>query len=135
MACYRTLYRAIRQDLVASCHGIYRGGLAVHAALAAMAGEVGMTLDLAKVPQDKTAPAAGDVALLFAETPGRFIVTIDPKDRSAFEAIMKGVAFACVGAVTTQPFLVVANTRGHEIIRTPVSALKKAWKEPFKDLR
>ena len=42
MARYRALAQAIGQGLVASCHGIYRGGLGVHLAMKAMAGELGL---------------------------------------------------------------------------------------------
>ena len=47
---YRALQTAIADSLTASVRGIYRGGLAIHAALAAMAGGLGLSLDLAKIP-------------------------------------------------------------------------------------
>jgi phosphoribosylformylglycinamidine synthase len=46
MKLYRALNRAIEEELVASCHGIYRGGLGVHLALVAMGGGLGMDIDL-----------------------------------------------------------------------------------------
>ena len=42
--------KAIDQELVASAHGVYRGGLGVHLALVAMGGNLGMDLDLAIGP-------------------------------------------------------------------------------------
>jgi phosphoribosylformylglycinamidine synthase len=79
---YRALTRAIEKDLVASAHGIYRGGLGVHLAMVAMGGNLGMRLSLGKVP-------AGDVlrndSLMFSESAGRFIVTVDPENQTEFE--------------------------------------------------
>ena len=36
---YHTLFQAIREGLVSSCHAVSRGGLAVHLAMLTMAGE------------------------------------------------------------------------------------------------
>ena len=47
---YLRLHRAMKEDLVSSCHTVTRGGLAVHLALAAMGGELGMDVDLDRVP-------------------------------------------------------------------------------------
>ena len=46
---YRKVHEAIRQGLVSSVHGIYRGGFGVHLALCAMAGELGVTADVSKM--------------------------------------------------------------------------------------
>ena len=45
---YNALFAAIRQGLVASAHGIYRGGLGVHLAMIAMGGNLGLDIDLSK---------------------------------------------------------------------------------------
>ncbi len=131
MPCYRALSQAIREELVASCHGIYRGGLGVHLALAAMAGGLGMTIDLSKV---STVGVEKDHTILYSETPGRFIVTIAPNDRSSFESLMDGTPFACVGSVSETTDLVISGRNGKAIIRLSVSQLKAAWKGTFGDL-
>ena len=128
MELYHAVSRAIREELVASCHGIYRGGLAVHLALVAMAGELGMTVDLSMVP---AVDAGQDHVLLYSESPGRFIITIDPKHRSSFESVMEGLPCACIGRVSGKQELVIKGLKGKEIIRLPVSELKAAWKRPF----
>jgi phosphoribosylformylglycinamidine synthase len=131
MACYRALNRAIEQELVASCHGIYRGGLGVHLALVAMAGNLGLTIDLAKVPRAST---ERDDSVLFSESPGRFIVTIDPKDRSAFESFMEAVPCSSVGVVSDGKDLVINGLKDNERIRLSIAQLKAAWKGTFEDL-
>ena len=70
---YRALSSAIENRLVASCHGIYSGGLGVHLAMVAMAGNLGMAIDLSRLPLEE--PLRDDQAL-FSESAGRFIVTV-----------------------------------------------------------
>jgi len=47
---YAAFHLAMEQGLMASAHALSRGGLAVHLALVAMAGELGMEVDLHDVP-------------------------------------------------------------------------------------
>jgi len=58
---YRALHRAIREELVASAHGVYRGGLGIHLVLCAIGGGtgLGMTIDLAAVPWDARNTGSG----------------------------------------------------------------------------
>lgn len=128
MQCYRALHQAIKEELVASCHGIYRGGLGIHLAMAAMGRGLGIAIDLSKVPR---ADAEQNHVVLYSESPGRFIVTIDPKDGSSFESLMNNLPCACIGTVTEGPDLVIHGLKGETLIRVPVSALKAAWKRPF----
>lgn len=131
MRLYRVLAKAIQMDLVASAHGIYRGGLGVHLALKAMAGGLGMDVDLSSVP---TGDALGDDQLLYSESAGRFIVSIDPKNQMAFEEVFNGYPVAMVGRVTAEPRLTIRGSEGKNIIELTVPALKKAWQKPFGNL-
>ena len=128
MQCYRALNQAIKEELVASCHGVYRGGLGIHLAMVAMGRNLGMTIDLSQVPRTD---AEQNHVVLYSESPGRFIVTIDPKDRSSFESVMNKLPRACIGTVSEGPDLVIHGLKGESLIRVPVSALKAAWKRPF----
>ncbi|MCK4727354.1 MAG: phosphoribosylformylglycinamidine synthase, partial [Desulfobacterales bacterium] len=131
MKCYRALSQAIKEELLASCHGIYRGGLGVHLALVSMGGGLGMTVDLSGVPR---VDAEQDHVILYSETPGRFIVTIDPKDRSSFESVMDAVPYGCVGTISEGPELVINGLKGESLINVSVFELKAAWKGPFGEL-
>jgi phosphoribosylformylglycinamidine synthase len=128
MKLYRALSGAIQEELVASCHGIYRGGLGVHLALVAMGGGQGMNIDLSRVLR---ADADQDHVILYSESPGRFIVTVDPKHRSSFEAHFHMLPYACVGTVSNGPDFVINGLEGKPIIDILVSELKAAWKRPF----
>ena len=128
---YRALGRAIAQEAVASVHGIYRGGLGVHIALVAMAGNLGMEVNLGSVPMEE---ALQDDVILFSESAGRFLVTVDPSQKDDFEQLFKGQACTCVGKVLADRVVRIKGNDGDEIVCKPVAELKQAWKQPFGDL-
>jgi len=131
---YRALSQAIDDELVASAHGLYRGGLGIHLAMVAMGGGLGMTFELGGIPVDPDDPISRDDTLLFSESAGRFIVTIDPGNRDRFEAGMAGHPFACSGRVTEARDLVIQGLGGREIMAVAVDDLKEAWQSPFGEL-
>ena len=128
---YQKMARAVNDELVASVHGIYRGGLATHLALVAMGGGLGLQIDLTQVPADHV---ERDDLLLFSESAGRFIVTVNPAQREAFEDNFKGTDCAKIGMVTDQPQLTVRGLEQKTILAVPVEDLKAAWKMTFGDL-
>jgi len=128
---YHNLKYAIENDLVASVHGIYRGGLAVHLAKVAMGGNLGLKVDLAQVP---LRDVEREDILLFSESAGRFIVTVDPVDREAFEDLFKGAACGCIGTITEEQDFVVRGIEHDVIITASVADLKAAWNKTFGEL-
>jgi phosphoribosylformylglycinamidine synthase len=86
---YRALSDAIQKGLTASVHGIYRGGLGVHLAMKAMAGGLGLDVDLSAVPMPE---ALRDDQILYSESAGRFIVTLDPKKPERLRKSVRGHA-------------------------------------------
>jgi phosphoribosylformylglycinamidine synthase len=128
---YAAVYQAIQKELVASAHGVYRGGLGVHLAFIAMGGNLGLDIDLGKTP---ASTALRDDALLFSESAGRLIVTIAPENQAEFEKICENIPFACVGTVTETPILHIQGRSKKELLSLPVADLKAAWKRPFGSL-
>ncbi len=124
---YLALARAIAQGWVASAHGVYRGGLGVHLALVAMAGRLGMEIDLGRVPGTEGMRAD---KILFSESAGRFIVTVDPACQGRFETLFQGMPCTRVGTVSADPNLVVRHG-DRALTRLPVTRLLEAWKRPF----
>lgn len=133
---YRALERALQAGLPASCHGIYRGGLAVHAALVAMGGLLGMTLDLSRVPlkgpqvQGPDAAASfllRDDQILFSESCGRFLVTLPADNCAAFEAHFQNLPCACIGEITAEPRLLIKGVNGSILLNEAVVRLKTSW--------
>jgi phosphoribosylformylglycinamidine (FGAM) synthase-like enzyme len=129
--CYRAMAGAVKKGLLASCHGIYRGGLAIHLALVAMGGELGLAVDLGKVVSEGI---DRDDTLLFSESAGRFIVTVAPDNQAAFEAVLAGHPVSCVGQVTEAPQLKITGLDGSCLAALTVEQMKSAWKGPFGDL-
>ncbi len=84
---YAALHRAITAGLVASCHDCSDGGLGITLAETAFAGGLGMEVDLRQVPRRDL---DRDDYVLFSETASRFVVTVAPDKREAFEAIITG---------------------------------------------
>ena len=128
---YRALEAAIDKEIVASAHGIFRGGLGVHLAMVAMGGNLGMTIDLGAIPVDHI---NRDDVVLFSESAGRFIVTIDPRNQQAFEQLFSGLSFACIGTVTEDDRLIIKGLDNKLLVDFQVKDLKAAWKKPFGDL-
>jgi phosphoribosylformylglycinamidine synthase len=128
---YRALSRAIAKGMVASAHGICRGGLGVHLAMVAMGGNLGMQVQLDRVPVDDL---DRNDQVMFSESAGRFIVTIDPQNREGFESLFKASACACIGTVTATPQFEIKGLDQETIVSVAVKDLKSAWKKPFGDL-
>jgi len=131
LALYAAVERAISSEFVASCHGIYRGGIAVHAALAAFGGHLGMALDLARVPVGKEPSADAsrirDDQLLFSESSGRFVLTVQKERQAEFETLFKDLPCGRVGEVTANPELVIVGISGSELLRENIFSLRKSW--------
>ncbi|MFH2098011.1 MAG: AIR synthase-related protein, partial [Pseudomonadota bacterium] len=125
---YRALHRAISVGLCAGVHGLYRGGLGVHLALAAMAGGLGISADLSRVPRKG---ADRDDTILFSESAGRFLVFVAPENQKAFEGRFGGMPFARIGEVTAEPVLSVTGLSGAVLIQKPLAELSTAWKSTF----
>jgi phosphoribosylformylglycinamidine synthase len=125
---YHCLYKAIQAEVISSAHAITRGGLAVHLALAAMGGELGLDVELAKIPAET---GLSDTQILYSESAGRFLVTVDSSHRSAFEAIFAGQKIGHIGFVTESTSLRLKGRAGTLILDEDVLALKEAWKKPF----
>jgi len=125
---YLRLHQAIQEEAVASAHAVTRGGLGVHLALVAMAGELGMDLDLGKVPADGRLTAT---QLLYSESAGRFVVTVNPAKRELFERIFSGAEIGFLGAVTESTLFRVKGRNGDTLVQEDVAVLKEAWKKPF----
>jgi phosphoribosylformylglycinamidine synthase len=125
---YLALYRAIEANLISSAHAVARGGLAVHLALVAMAGELGMDIDLLRVPVKGNLT---DTQILYSESAGRFIVTVDPNKRKGFEDLFAGLPIGHIGATQASPVFRVKGRKGALIMEEPAGALKDAWKQPF----
>jgi phosphoribosylformylglycinamidine synthase len=126
-ALYRAVAQAYREDLLASIHGIYRGGLGVHLALAVLAGKRGAFIDLSRLPVE------GDLSprqRLFSESTGRFLVSVRPKQQARFEEVMAGRPFAFLGKVRADGVILIRSGTKN-ILRVDSPDLLAAFNQPF----
>lgn len=131
---YQAYHGAVLQGLVASCHDLSDGGLAVAAAESAFAGGFGLKLDLSRVLWKGDAGERSDLALLFSESASRHLVTVRPEQRDAFESAMNGNCFASIGVVSEELLLTVTGLGGETVIRADLAELKEAWQQTLRDL-
>jgi phosphoribosylformylglycinamidine synthase len=125
---YLSLHRAIQQGFISSAHAVTRGGLGVHLALVALGGELGMEIHLGDVP---SCNGLTNSQILFSESAGRFVVTLDPEKQRAFEKIFDGLKFSHVGIVTESPMLRIRGGDGALVMEEEISHLKDSWNRPF----
>ncbi|MFM8734985.1 MAG: phosphoribosylformylglycinamidine synthase subunit PurL [Pirellulales bacterium] len=122
---FRAVAAARRENLLASCHDISDGGLAVAVAEMAIAGAAGARLELASVPCEPAGLPA--LAVAFAETPGRFVCEVRPEHADAFAARMAGVPWAWIGGVMAEPVLEIVTARDAGE-RITVVELSRRWR-------
>ena len=125
LALYKKVSEATSKELCRSLHTPVFGGLGVAFAKTAMAGRLGLNIDLNKIPVCCKLP---DVTLLFSESNSRFVATVAPENQKAFEAILAGVACALVGTVTNDQTI---TFRRGDLITTqvPVNDAVEAYKK------
>lgn len=129
LALYRQFKKAVEKNMLASAVSLELGGLCAGLAKTAIAGMLGMEIDLQKVPQTNV---DRDDYLLFSETQTRFVVTINPKRKKEFEKQFKNFTFAEIGKVTDDDIFTIKGINGNEIVHIPVPDLKDAYKKTFK---
>ncbi len=132
---YKALQIAVENDLVASCHAVSRGGLGVHLAYSAMAGGMGMEVDLTALPVNTDRGPLYPETLLFSESAGRLIVTLAPQNRAVFEKLCKGIALGCIGQVLDQHQPLIIKGKNHlKLVDLPVSSIETAFQKTFGDM-
>jgi len=122
----RRLHQAMRAGLVVACHDCSEGGLGVAIAEMALAGELGADLDLRTAPRSPDLDE--DASLLFSESSGRFVVEVRPEKQRAFEELMTGLPWGCLGKTTVEGILRIRGLRGQQIVWVRVEELKSAWR-------
>ncbi|NOX35723.1 MAG: phosphoribosylformylglycinamidine synthase [Deltaproteobacteria bacterium] len=132
---YKTLQKAIEKELVASCHAVARGGLAVHLSLMTMAGGLGLEADLPELPANTGRGRLFNETLLFSESAGRFIVTIPGENKNIFENLFKGMAAGCIGFVTDlHDHLKIFGVDKEPLVDLSIARLDKAFNKTFGDM-
>ncbi len=127
LALYSALHTAIKMGLVRSCHDCSDGGLGVALAETAMAGRLGIKVDLTKVPAEGVTDPQ---RILWSESLGRLVVTVKSNHTSAFEKLIRPNPFQRLGEITDDgriEFVCSSN----QILSASVDECLDAWKKPF----
>ncbi len=117
---YGRLTEAISRELIASACPVSHGGLGTALAKVAIAGRLGMdlTLDAGMRPD----------YFLFSESLGRFVVTVAPDNKRAFERIL-GTDATLLGRVGGRSLRITARKL---LLDLTVDELEAAYKAPFR---
>ncbi|MBI5753654.1 phosphoribosylformylglycinamidine synthase [Candidatus Peregrinibacteria bacterium] len=150
---YRTFRSAVEKRLISSALSPQFGGLGITLAKKAIAGRMGMEIDISKVPgfnsnsrdapnllnsnfstKNKFPPTRLD-HLLFSESQSRFVVTIDPKRQAEFEKHFANVPFALLGKTTNNQNFVIKTNNGDNpskiILKTNIATLDQYYRKTF----
>jgi len=126
---YRLFEEAINKGLIASSISIERGGLGVAAARSSMAGMMGFSIDLSLMISDNV--SRNDI-LLFSETQGRFLVSINPEKKEEFEKNFSETEARCIGKVTPDSRIKITGLDSSLLVDTDVEFAVEAYKGLFR---
>jgi phosphoribosylformylglycinamidine synthase len=128
---YSRLNEAMDRGIVRACHDLSDGGLGVAAAEMAFTGDLGLDVDLSRVPLSE---GMRDDFALFSESNGRLLVEVSERNCIEFEALMEDTVVARIGSVNGDKTLRVEKN-GRLIFELPLTMLIGAWKTPLEDPR
>jgi phosphoribosylformylglycinamidine synthase len=134
LARYKALHQAIMGGLVASCHDLSDGGLAVAVTESAFSGGFGCRIELANIRFEGDQRYRNDEVLLFSESASRLLVTVHPAQWTAFEEAMAGTTFSQIGQVADKDMVKIAGLAGKTVLQGRLEQLKAAWQRTLRDL-
>ncbi len=126
---YKAYKKAVDQELIASSIALSRGGLGIGLAKSAMAGLLGMDVNLKFLKGE----SYREDFVLFSETQGRFLVTINPKNKKRFEKTMQGNSVSLIGVVTANNSFKITGFKNQIVVDTTVEKLLGSYRERFKN--
>ena len=130
-ATFMAVHEAISSGLVRACHDLSEGGLAVALVEMAMAGGLGMDLDL-QAALDIAADPISLTEMLFSESNSRFLVEVPRQSAEPFAAIFHkhGVRSARLGTIVEGKELTVSCGR-QSVLNVDLDTAKAAWQRPL----
>jgi phosphoribosylformylglycinamidine synthase len=122
---YQRLQAAIAAGLIRSAATPTKGGLAISLAKCAMGGGLGAEIELGSVAE--TSHLDPDI-VLFAESNGRFMVTVAAKDVARFHSQFEAKQVHEIGKVTQNPVLRV-KLHDKTLLDVGISELRQSFKK------
>lgn len=127
MRCYQRVHQAMKSKLIASCHDLSEGGLAVALSEMAFAGQLGLDVDLTKYRSSNFVESS---VLLFSESNSRLLVEVPAACSAAFESLMSELPVARIGQVTEGPAIRVVSD-SQTLIDLDWRELQAVWRAPL----
>jgi len=128
---YTRVLEAMDGGLVRACHDCSEGGLAVAVAEMTFTGDLGLDMDIGKLP---VSVSMRDDFALFGESNGRLLLEVPASKTEKFEKVMADSPHACIGAVKRGRRLTVTKD-GATLLEADLDALIGAWKTPLEAKR
>jgi phosphoribosylformylglycinamidine synthase len=122
------IHQAVQGELIRACHDLSEGGLVVAATEMAMAGQLGMKIDISSV----SGGGLSSTEALFSESNTRFLVETTADSAGEFEQLLADgdVPVFRLGTIESAARLVV--TKGNEIVLDiDIADAKSAWLRPL----
>ncbi|HSX18594.1 MAG TPA: AIR synthase-related protein, partial [Candidatus Saccharimonadales bacterium] len=116
---------SVQEQKALAVHDISEGGLAVTLAEMCFGGDMGASIDVSKVSNDRP-----DL-ILFSETPATFLVEVE-NEKTAKELFAK-VPHTIIGKTETEKNIKVTSGK-QEICKMDLNQLKTIWQKPMKEL-
>jgi len=120
------LREVMKTGSIASCHDVSEGGLAVAVCEMVIGGDIGASLDIARVN-----PEIRHDFALFSESNSRWVVEVRQGEARRFEELMntRGVFVRNLGETVDGKRLDIHNTKNKELVNLPLEEVRKAWLE------
>ena len=129
---YMAYHRAVQKGIIKSGHDVSEGGLAVALAESAIAGKIGATVDLSCFKDE----GLDYYEILFSESAGRILFTVDPSDEDILLETMKGLPLHRIGRVGDRntPNLIITDTKDRTLANIDILNLEYNYRKPLFDV-
>ena len=124
---YQALHHAIQRACVSAAASLGLGGLATAASKMALAGDLGMELDLAGAITEPGGLRADRI--LYSESQGRVLVTVAPENEEAFLDIFDSLPCRLVGRITEEPLFRIRGVDGEPYLEEGLERMRAAYKK------
>ncbi|MGB2728376.1 MAG: phosphoribosylformylglycinamidine synthase subunit PurL [Halobacteriota archaeon] len=117
------LREAMKAGLIASCHDVSEGGLAVAVCEMLIGGDIGASIDIAGVN-----PEIRSDYKLFSESNSRWVAEVQREEKRRFEELMnnRGVCIIEIGETRDEKRVVISDG-GKKLVRFSLEEAREAW--------
>ncbi|MBQ4179069.1 MAG: phosphoribosylformylglycinamidine synthase, partial [Elusimicrobia bacterium] len=122
----KTIFNAINEGLLESCHDCSEGGVITAISEMAFAGDKGVSINADAI---KTSEKMTIAETLFSESNTRFLVEVSPENVAKFEKLFKGIAVSKIGEVSDDKFLKLESKKSKISVKENIKNLQKAWQK------